>query len=328
MKTRSGQSLKKQLNRSDKTGMVQMKVDDIEILKLIGNTPLYKLKTKTGGAGVWIKLEGSNPGGSIKDRAVWGMLKMAELKGDLKSDTVLVEPTSGNTGIGLALLGRAMGLRVVLTMPESMSVERRTILSSFGAELILTPAKEGMQGSVNAACEFLSKEKKALMLDQFSNEGNPWAHEMTTGPEILRQIPKDKKIAAFVAGFGTGGTVSGVGKVLRSEFPDVRIIAVEPLSSPIVTEGRSGPHKIQGIGANFVPKNLNRSTVARFERVSDEDALATARWLAAEEGLFSGISTGANVWAALQEAKKLSEDSIVVTVQPDRGDKYLSIFSA
>ncbi|MDO9544672.1 MAG: cysteine synthase A [Synergistaceae bacterium] len=305
-----------------------MKVDDIEILKLIGNTPLYKLKTKTGGAGVWIKLEGSNPGGSIKDRAVWGMLKMAELKGDLKSDTVLVEPTSGNTGIGLALLGRAMGLRVVLTMPESMSVERRTILSSFGAELILTPAKEGMQGSVNAACEFLSKEKKALMLDQFSNEGNPWAHEMTTGPEILRQIPKDKKIAAFVAGFGTGGTVSGVGKVLRSEFPDVRIIAVEPLSSPIVTEGRSGPHKIQGIGANFVPKNLNRSTVARFERVSDEDALATARWLAAEEGLFSGISTGANVWAALQEAKKLSEDSIVVTVQPDRGDKYLSIFSA
>ena len=328
MKTRSGQSLKRQLNRSDKTGMVQMKVDDIQILKLIGNTPLYKLKTKTGGAGVWIKLEGSNPGGSIKDRAVWGMLKMAELKGDLKSDTVLVEPTSGNTGIGLALLGRAMGLRVVLTMPESMSVERRTILSSFGAELILTPAKEGMQGSVNAACEFLSKEKKALMLDQFSNEGTPWAHEMTTGPEILRQIPKDKKIAAFVAGFGTGGTVSGVGKVLRSEFPDVRIIAVEPLSSPIVTEGRSGPHKIQGIGANFVPKNLNRSTVARFERVSDEDALATARWLAAEEGLFSGISTGANVWAALQEAKKLSEDSIVVTVQPDRGDKYLSIFSA
>lgn len=305
-----------------------MKVDDIQILKLIGNTPLYKLRKETGGADVWIKLEGSNPGGSIKDRAVWGMLKMAELKGDLKSDTVLVEPTSGNTGIGLALLGRAMGLRVVLTMPESMSVERRTILSSFGAELILTPAKEGMQGSVNAACEFLSKEKKALMLDQFSNEGNPWAHEMTTGPEILRQIPKDKKIAAFVAGFGTGGTVSGVGKVLRSEFPDVRIIAVEPLSSPIVTEGRSGPHKIQGIGANFVPKNLNRSTVARFERVSDEDALATARWLAAEEGLFSGISTGANVWAALQEAKKLSEDSIVVTVQPDRGDKYLSIFSA
>jgi cysteine synthase A len=185
-----------------------------------------------------------------------------------------------------------------------------------------------MQGSVNAACELFSKEKNALMLDQFSNEGNPWAHEMTTGPEILRQMPKGKKIAAFVAGFGTGGTVSGVGKALRREFPDISIIAVEPLSSPIVTEGRSGPHKIQGIGANFVPKNLDRSTVSRFERVSDEDALTTARWLASEEGLFSGISTGANVWAALQEAKKLPADSIVVTVQPDRGDKYLSIFSA
>ncbi len=322
-------SLKKQLNKkSEKTGRVRMKIDDIEILSLIGNTPLYKLKTDTGGADVWIKLEGSNPGGSIKDRAVWGMLKKAELKGDLKNDTVLVEPTSGNTGIGLALLGRAMGLRVVLTMPESMSVERRTILSSFGAELLLTPASKGMQGAVDAACDFLSKEKKALMLDQFSNGGNPWAHEMTTGPEILRQIPKNKKIAAFVAGFGTGGTVSGVGKVLRREFPDVRIIAVEPLSSPLLTEGRAGPHKVQGIGANFVPKNLDRDVVTTFERVSDEDALVTAKWLASEEGLFSGISTGANVWAALQEAKKHPEDTIVVTVQPDRGDKYLSIFSA
>ena len=320
--------MKKQLNDRICAGVVKMKVDDVEILKLIGNTPLYKLKTETGGAGVWIKLEGSNPGGSIKDRAVWGMLKRAELRGDLKSDTVLVEPTSGNTGIGLALLGRAMGLRVVLTMPESMSVERRTILSSFGAELLLTPASMGMQGAVDAACEFLSKEKNALMLDQFSNEGNPWAHEMTTGPEIMRQIPKNKKIAAFVAGFGTGGTVSGVGKVLRREFPDVRIIAVEPLSSPLLTEGRAGPHKVQGIGANFVPKNLDRDVVTTFERVSDEDALVTAKWLASEEGLFSGISTGANVWAALQEAKKHPEDTIVVTVQPDRGDKYLSIFSA
>ncbi|MDD4160631.1 MAG: cysteine synthase A [Synergistaceae bacterium] len=305
-----------------------MRVDDIEILSLIGNTPLYKLKKNTGGADVWIKLEGNNPGGSIKDRAAWGMLKRAELRGDLKKDTVLVEPTSGNTGIGLALLGRALGLRVVLAMPESMSVERRTILSSFGAELILTPANEGMQGSVNAACEFISKEKNALMLDQFSNEGNPWAHEMTTGPEILKQMPKDKKLAAFVAGFGTGGTVCGISRAIRKAVPDVQIIAIEPLSSPVVTEGRSGPHKIQGIGANFVPGNLDKSTVTRFERVSDEDSLATARWLASEEGLFSGISTGANVWAALQEAKKLPEDSIVVTVQPDRGDKYLSIFSA
>jgi len=304
-----------------------MKVDDISILSLIGNTPLYKLKTNTGGADIWIKLEGSNPGGSIKDRAAWGMLKRAELNGELKKNTILVEPTSGNTGIGIALLGRALGLRVVLTMPESMSIERRTILSSFGAELILTPSAEGMMGSVNAACEFLSKEKDALMLDQFSNEGNPWAHEMTTGPEIISQIPKDKKLAAFIAGFGTGGTISGVGRALRKEFPAVRIIALEPLSSPLVTEGRSGSHKIQGIGANFTPKNLNKKVVTSFETVSDEDALNTARWLASEEGLFSGISTGANVWAALQTAKKLPNDSIVVTIQPDRGDKYLSIYS-
>lgn len=308
--------------------MMNIKVDDIKILSLIGNTPLYKLKIETGGADVWVKLEGNNPGGSIKDRAVWGMLKRAELKGDLKNDTVFVEPTSGNTGIGLALLGKAMGLRVVLTMPESMSVERRTMLSSFGAELILTSAKEGMQGSVNAACDFLSENKNALMLDQFSNEGNPWAHEMTTGPEILKQMPKDKKIGAFVAGFGTGGTVSGVGKVFLREFPNIQIIAIEPLSSPVITEGRSGPHKIQGIGANFVPGNLDKAIVTRFERVSDMDALMTARWLASEEGLFSGISTGANVWAALQEAKKQPKENIVVTVQPDRGDKYLSIFSA
>jgi cysteine synthase A len=304
-----------------------MNVDDIKILSLIGKTPLYKLKTNTGGADIWIKLEGSNPGGSIKDRAAWGMLKRAELNGELKKNTILVEPTSGNTGIGLALFGRALGLRVVLTMPESMSIERRTILSSFGAELILTPAAEGMMGSVNAACEFLSKDKNALMLDQFSNEGNPWAHEMTTGPEIISQIPKDKKLAAFVAGFGTGGTISGVGRSLRKEFPDVRIIALEPASSPFVTEGRAGLHKIQGIGANFLPKNLDKGIVTRFVTVSDEDALNTARWLASEEGLFSGISTGANVWAALQTAKNLPNDSIVVTIQPDRGDKYLSVYS-
>ena len=306
---------------------MNMKVDDIRILSLIGNTPLYKLKINTGGADIWMKLEGSNPGGSIKDRAAWGMLKKAELNGELKKNTILVEPTSGNTGIGLALLGRALGLRVVLTMPESMSIERRTILSSFGAELILTPSAEGMMGSVNAACEFLSKDKNALMLDQFSNEGNPWAHEMTTGPEIISQIPKDKKLAAFIAGFGTGGTISGVGRALLKEFPAVRIIALEPLASPLVTEGRSGPHKIQGIGANFTPKNLDKKVVTSFETVSDEDALNTARWLASEEGLFSGISTGANVWAAMQAAKKLSDDSIVVTIQPDRGDKYLSVYT-
>jgi len=302
------------------------KIDDLEILKLVGNTPLYKLKKDTGGAEVWIKLEGNNPGGSIKDRAAWGMLKRAENEGKLHEDTVIVEPTSGNTGIGLALFGKALGLRVILTMPESMSVERRTILKAFGAELLLTPAAEGMKGAAAAAESILSEEKNAVLLDQFSNPGNIWAHEMTTGPEILRQIPEGKFLAAFVASFGTGGTLSGTGKALRKEWPEVKLVGVEPASSPLITKGCSGPHKIQGIGANFVPKNLDKNIVSGFVAVKDEDALDTARWLASEEGLFSGISAGANVWAAIETAKDMPRGSIVVTVQPDRGDKYLSVF--
>ena len=301
------------------------KLNELPIMKLIGHTPLYKLNMMTGGAQVWIKLEGNNPGGSIKDRAAWGMLKFAEAGGRLKENTVLVEPTSGNTGIGLALLGRAMGLRVVLTMPESMSVERRKILSSFGAELVLTPASEGMGGAVTAAEQLLASDENAIMLDQFSNPGNPWAHENMTGPEILEQLPKGKKLAAFVASFGTGGTVTGIGRALRKKWPDVEIIAAEPASSPLITQGRSGAHKIQGIGANFVPKNLDNALITRYVTVTDEDAIDTARKLAAEEGVFSGISTGANVWAALEAAKTLPADSVVVTVQPDRGDKYISV---
>lgn len=301
------------------------KLAELSIVRLIGNTPLYKLNAETEGAEVWIKLEGGNPGGSIKDRAAYGMLRFAEEAGRLHENTVLVEPTSGNTGIGLALLGRALGLRVVLTMPESMSVERRKILSSFGAELVLTPADAGMKGASEAAEKMLLADKNAVMLDQFSNPGNPWAHETMTGPEILAQLPADKKLAAFVASFGTGGTVTGIGRALKKDWPEAQIIAVEPASSPLLTEGRSGPHKIQGIGANFVPVNLDRSVVEKFVTVTDEDALDTARRLASEEGIFSGISTGANVFAAVQAARRLPKDSVVVTVQPDRGDKYLSV---
>ena len=301
------------------------KLAELSIVRLIGNTPLYKLNAETEGAEVWIKLEGGNPGGSIKDRAAYGMLRFAEEAGRLHENTVLVEPTSGNTGIGLALLGRALGLRVVLTMPESMSVERRKILSSFGAELVLTPADAGMKGASEAAEKMLLADKNAVMLDQFSNPGNPWAHETMTGPEILAQLPADKKLAAFVASFGTGGTVTGIGRALKKDWPEVQIIAVEPASSPLLTEGRSGPHKIQGIGANFVPVNLDRSVVGKFVTVTDEDALDTAKRLASEEGIFSGISTGANVFAAVQAARRLPKDSVVVTVQPDRGDKYLSV---
>lgn len=307
--------------------MTSSRVDSAEILKLVGNTPLYKLKTDTGGAEIWIKLEGNNPGGSVKDRAAWGMLRFAEDKGLLQERTVIVEPTSGNTGIGLAMLGRAIGLKVLLTMPESMSVERRTVLKAFGAELVLTPAVLGMKGAYDAAEEILKSDSNAIMLDQFSNPGNPWAHEITTGPEIISQVPSGKTPAAFVASFGTGGTISGIARALLKKWPDMRIVAVEPASSPLVTEGRFGPHKIQGIGANFVPSNLDMRIVTSFMTVKDEDALMTARWLAAEEGLFSGISAGANVWAAREIAKTLPRDSFVVTIQPDRGDKYLSVFS-
>ncbi len=302
-------------------------VDDLEIMELIGGTPLYKLKNNSGGAEVWIKLEGTNPGGSIKDRAAWGMLKDAQEKGLLTENTVIVEPTSGNTGIGLAMLGKALGLKVILTMPESMSKERRAVLAAFGAELILTPASEGMKGAVAAAELVLAEDKDAIMLDQFSNPGNPRAHELTTGPEILAQLPDGKNLAAFVASFGTGGTVTGVGRAIRKEWPDAEIIAVEPASSPLITQGKAGPHKIQGIGANFVPKNLAKGEISRFMTVENEEAIETARWLAAEEGLFSGISTGANVAAALKVAEKLPKDTIVVTIQPDRGDKYLSVFT-
>ena len=301
-------------------------VDSLSIIGLIGNTPLYKIKSYSDGADVMVKLEGNNPGGSIKDRAAWGMLRRAQREGLLKDESIIVEPTSGNTGIGLALLGRALGLKVILTMPESMSVERRTILKSYGAELILTSSSEGMKGAVDAAKAILAEEKNAVMLDQFSNPGNAEAHELTTGPEIIKQIPKGKEISAFVAAFGTGGTISGIGRALKKAFPMIEIVAVEPASSPLITEGRAGAHKIQGIGANFIPASLDRTVISRYMTVSDDDAINTAKALALEEGLFSGISTGANVFAALQTAKTLPRGSVVVTVQPDRGDKYLSTF--
>lgn len=302
-------------------------VDSLEIMSLVGNTPLYKLKKDTGGAEVWIKLEGVNPGGSIKDRAAWGMLREAQRRGLLTEKSTIIEPTSGNTGIGLAMLGSALGLPVVLTMPESMSEERRAVLSAFGAKLVLTPEEDGMAGAVTAARRMLADNPYAIMLDQFSNPGNPLAHELTTGPEIIKQLPKGKKLLAFVASFGTGGTITGVSRALRRVFPDMRVIAVEPASSPLLTKGISGPHKIQGIGANFVPDNLAVDEIDEFMAVSDEDALCTTKRLSVEEGLFSGISTGANVWAAVKAAAGLPRDGVVVTVQPDRGDKYLSVFT-
>jgi len=300
---------------------MMISVDDVFLRKLIGRTPSVKLSHVKGN--VLLKLEGSNVGGSIKDRAVWGMLKHFERSGKLKENAVIVEPTSGNTGIALAMFGAALNLQVILTMPESMSLERRATLAAYGAKLELTPASEGMAGAIRRAEEIVKELPGAVMLDQFSNPGNPWAHMVTTAPEIIMET-EGREIAAFVAGVGTGGTLTGIGKVLKKVFPDMQVIAVEPAGSSVLSGGCSGPHLIQGIGAGFVPKNLDLSLVDRVIKVSDEDALEMTRYLARSKGLFLGISSGANVWAAMEVLKGLKEGSIVATVAPDRGDKYLS----
>ena len=264
----------------------------------------------------------------MKDRTAWGMLHKAEADGLLNENSVIVEPTSGNTGIALAMLGGALGLRVVLTMPESMSVERRKLLSAYGAELVLTPASEGMKGAVDEAHRIVESTVGAFLPDQFSNPGNPWAHQVTTAAEILRGLPLGLTPAAFVAGVGTGGTITGVGRTFKQLHPSTKIVAVEPAESPLLSKGEAGKHKIQGIGANFVPEILDRSVLDEVVTVSGDEAVETARRLSKKHGLSSGISTGANIAAALKIARTLPADDVVVTLQVDRGDRYLSIFSA
>ncbi len=294
-------------------------VDRIALRKLIGKTPMTKLALE--GSRIWLKLEGNNVGGSVKDRAAWGMLRFAEIEGKLQKGATIVEPTSGNTGIGLAMLGASLGLKVVLTMPESMSLERRSVLSAYGAEVVLTPAETGMKGAIEAAQKIVSETPKAFMPDQFSNPGNPWAHQVTTGPEIVADL-KGRGIAAFVAGVGTGGTLTGVGRIVKAAFPDAQVIAVEPQKSAVLSGESAGRHAIEGIGAGFVPKNLDLSIIDRVVQVSDEAAMEMARFLALKEGLFVGISTGANIWAAMALAREIEGN--IVTISPDRGDKYLS----
>ncbi|MBC7321924.1 MAG: cysteine synthase A [Acetomicrobium sp.] len=298
-----------------------MLLNEVAIGQLIGRTPSIKLPSKKGY--ILTKLEGNNIGGSIKDRAVWGMLKYFEQAGKLKQGTTIVEPTSGNTGIALAMFGATMNINVILVMPESMSMERRQILAAYGAKLELTQASEGMGGAIKRAEQIVKEIPGAVMLDQFSNPGNPWAHMVTTAPEILLDA-KGSDIAAFVAGAGTGGTLTGVGRFLKKVFPNMKLIAVEPAGSPVLSGGAPGSHAIQGIGAGFIPKNLDLSLVDRIIKVSDEDAIDMTRYLAQKEGLFLGISSGANLWAASEVMKELKDNSIVVTVAPDRGDKYLS----
>jgi cysteine synthase A len=295
------------------------------VLELIGNTPLVRLHRlpEAGSAEVLVKLESFNPGWSVKDRISLSMVEAAEADGILKPGGTIVEPTSGNTGIGLAMVAAVKGYRCILTMPESMSVERRFAVESFGAEIVLTPASEGMAGAVNKAKEILAQTPGAFLPNQFENPANPEIHRQTTAKEILAAV--EGKLDAFVAGIGTGGTITGVGEVLRQALPEIMIVAVEPAASPLLSGGAAGRHMIQGIGANFVPAILNREVYQRIITVKDEEAFHTARLLAQKEGLFVGISAGANCFAALQVAKELGAGKRVVVVLPDLGDRYASM---
>ncbi|MBD5360637.1 MAG: cysteine synthase A [Bacteroides sp.] len=297
-------------------------------LQLIGNTPLLelsKLATALGGvkAKVLAKLEMNNPGKSVKDRAAMAMILNAEESGRLHPGDTIVEPTSGNTGIGLAWIGRDRGYRVILTMPDTMSLERRQLLQAYGAELVLTPGSEGMAGAVKHAEEICASTPGAIILGQFDNPANPKIHEQTTAPEILRDT--DGRVDIFIAGVGTGGTVTGTGRGLKAAKSSIEVIAVEPEASPVLSGGKPGPHKIQGIGANFIPGNFDPQAVDRIMQVSDQEAIRFTRLLAQTEGILAGISSGAALAAAFREAQKPENaNKTIVALLPDSGERYLS----
>lgn len=295
------------------------------ITELIGNTPLVRLNKVTGGAKAEViaKLESFNPCSSVKDRIGLAMIEAAEKQGKVNANTVFIEPTSGNTGIGLAFVCAARGYQLIITMPETMSIERRQLLSYFGATVVLTPGKEGMTGAIKKAEELAAGNPNALILQQFRNPANPAIHRKTTTEEIWRDT--DGKIDILVAGVGTGGTITGVTKILKSKKPGLQTIAVEPANSPMLSKGQAGPHKIQGIGAGFVPDVLKRELIDEIITVSDEDAKLMSRRLAKEEGILVGISSGAASWAAVQAAKReQNQGKLIVVVLPDTGERYLS----
>lgn len=294
------------------------------VTELIGETPVVQLQriVPEGAADVFVKLEFFNPGGSVKDRIALSMIESAEKAGKLSAGGTIIEPTSGNTGIGLAMVGAAKGYKVKIVMPDTMSIERRQLMKAYGAELILTPGAEGMKGAI-AKATALAEENGYFMPLQFDNPANPAIHEKTTGKEITQAFGTDG-LDAFVAGIGTGGTITGVGHELKRVYPEIKVFAVEPVESPVLEGGAPGPHKIQGIGAGFVPKVLDTEVYDEVLAVSSEDAMATARQAAVEEGLLVGISAGAAIKAAIETAVKLGKGSKVLTVIPDNGERYLS----
>lgn len=295
-----------------------------DITELIGGTPLVRLSRFAPGLGVLAKLERQNPAGSAKDRVALSMLRAAEAEGRLAPGGLVIEPTSGNTGIGLAALAAALGYRAVIVMPDSMSPERVKLIAAYGAEVVLTPGAEGMSGAVAKAEEISARSPGSIVAGQFSNPANPRAHYETTGPEIWRDT--DGRVAAFVCGVGTGGTITGVGRYLKEQDPAVRVIAMEPASSPLLSEGRAGAHAIQGIGANFVPEALDTSVYDEVVTVTDEDALAAMQELARTEGLLCGVSSGAAAFAARELAKRPEfAGKTVVCLLPDTGERYLSV---
>ncbi|TBL69041.1 cysteine synthase A [Paenibacillus thalictri] len=297
------------------------------ITQLIGDTPLVRLNrvVPEGSAEVYVKLEYQNPGASVKDRIAISMIEVAEQEGKLKPGSTIIEPTSGNTGIGLAMVAAAKGYKAILVMPETMSMERRNLLRAYGAQLILTPGAEGMKGAIRRAEELAAENPDYFIPQQFKNQANVKIHRETTGPEIVEAINShDGKLDAFVAGIGTGGTITGAGSVLKENFPNIKIFAVEPAASPVLSGGKPGPHKIQGIGAGFVPDILNTSLYDQIIQVENDDAFETSRRVAKEEGILGGISSGAAIFAALQVAKDLGPGKRVLAILPSNGERYLS----